>query len=236
MTSLKLITFDLDNTLWPVAKVIERAEQASIRYLHQRFPEHADQLTLQALAQLRQGMAQNRTHYWKNLTQLRIDMLKLALSRLDLSHHDINTAAQAAFDAFYEERNKVVFFQDVLGTLTTLKKHYTLGAISNGNSDIHKVGLGDLFAFHLCAEKVGEAKPHPLIFNTALTLAGVAPAQSLHVGDHPQEDVDGARKAGMKTIWANQLDEHWPAELEKPQFEMTQFHQLTDLIGQCDDA
>lgn len=235
MSTLKLITFDLDNTLWPVAQVIERAERASVNYLQQRFPEHASALSLEALIQLRLNLAKNRSNYWKNLTQLRIDMLKQALSQLNISANDVNQTAQTAFDAFYEERNKVTYFDDVIDTLTQLKERYILGAISNGNADIHKVGLGDYFAFHLCAEKVGEAKPHPLIFNTALNLANVKANQALHVGDHPTEDIDGARQAGMQTIWANLLNDVWPEDLAKPSDELNYFSQLTELLRQYDE-
>ena len=45
---------------------------------------------------------------------------------------------------------------------------------------------------------VGARKPDPAIFAAALELAGCDPAEALHVGDTPAEDVAGARAAGIE--------------------------------------
>lgn len=48
--------------------------------------------------------------------------------------------------------------------------------------------------------EVGVAKPGRAIFEHALKLAGAAPSDAVHVGDSPQLDVAGARKAGIQPI------------------------------------
>lgn len=45
------------------------------------------------------------------------------------------------------------------------------------------------------------AKPSDEIFLMTLRALGASPAESIHVGDHVQNDVVGANRAGMKTIW-----------------------------------
>ncbi len=44
----------------------------------------------------------------------------------------------------------------------------------------------------------GFMKPHPSIFEAALQLVGVKPAQALMVGDSVRQDVDGALSAGLR--------------------------------------
>lgn len=48
--------------------------------------------------------------------------------------------------------------------------------------------------------RVGARKPSPAIFARALDLAGVAPEHAVHVGDSVEEDVAGARAAGIAPI------------------------------------
>ena len=43
-------------------------------------------------------------------------------------------------------------------------------------------------------------KPDPRIFHLALEKAGVRPEEAMHVGDLPEEDAEGARRAGVRPI------------------------------------
>lgn len=46
----------------------------------------------------------------------------------------------------------------------------------------------------------GARKPDPVIFTAALEAAGLGPAEVVHVGDTPEEDVAGARAAGIRVL------------------------------------
>jgi putative hydrolase of the HAD superfamily len=47
---------------------------------------------------------------------------------------------------------------------------------------------------------VGARKPAPAIFEQALALVGASPDQAIHVGDNLDEDVAGARAAGIEPV------------------------------------
>ncbi len=87
------------------------------------------------------------------------------------------------------------------------KKGYIIGMISNW--DRRLIGLCDAldikkyFDFMLISALYGKAKPHQDIFGEALRLAGVSPEEALHVGDSLEDDVQGARKAGIRALWLN---------------------------------
>ena len=51
------------------------------------------------------------------------------------------------------------------------------------------------------SDEVKLAKPSPEIFLMTLRGLGTTPNQSVHVGDHVQNDVVGAKRAGLKAIW-----------------------------------
>jgi len=77
--------------------------------------------------------------------------------------------------------------------------------VSNWDISLHgllaELGLAPLLRGAVTSAEVGARKPDPRIFRRALELAGgVAPAQAVHVGDQPEEDVVGARAAGIEPV------------------------------------
>ena len=74
-----------------------------------------------------------------------------------------------AIEVFLTERNNITFFDGVVPTLQHLSQRYKLGALSNGNADINRLGLDAYFSFAYSAEQVGAAKPEPhLVARNAL--------------------------------------------------------------------
>ena len=60
--------------------------------------------------------------------------------------------------------------------------------------------LLDRFRVTSFSDELGIRKPNPEIFRTTLARAGVDPACAVHVGDSPEDDIAGARAAGMRAI------------------------------------
>ncbi|GDY12670.1 hypothetical protein LBMAG53_15480 [Planctomycetota bacterium] len=60
-------------------------------------------------------------------------------------------------------------------------------------------GLAGLVDFYSLSSEIGWIKPNPRHFQHAVTLAGCSPGEILHVGDHPDRDIAGARLAGLRT-------------------------------------
>lgn len=139
-----------------------------------------------------------------------------ALVELFGEHSDAERFAAEAFEAFYAARNRVTLYADAEPALQRLRRRYRLFGLSNGNADLERCGLGDLFEGHVSAISAGAPKPDARIFAALVRLAGVAPAQIVHVGDDPLLDVDGAARAGLQTIWLNRDGRTWPAALRPP--------------------
>jgi putative hydrolase of the HAD superfamily len=77
-------------------------------------------------------------------------------------------------------------------------------AASNWDSSLPQVlertGLGSLLDGVVSSAAAGAAKPDARLFHAALELAGVAPEAAVHIGDRPENDVDGARALGMRAV------------------------------------
>jgi len=230
MSRLKLITFDLDNTLWPVDEVIRRAEKACSDWIIDRHPEAAQALSAERVRAVRTALLRERPDYLDNLTALRQDAMARAFTEHGYSTGEARKIAEQAFLVFHRARNQVTFFPGALEVLEQLADSYQLGALTNGNADLQQIGIAELFTFHHSAETIGKRKPAPDMFLAALTSAGVDASQAVHVGDHPLEDVHAAREHGMHAIWANLIDLDWPVDLAHPRHHIHNLHELPDLV------
>lgn len=79
------------------------------------------------------------------------------------------------------------------------------GLISNWDSRLgpilKDIGLWERFESWTISSHAGIEKPDPAIFESALNTMSVRPENSVHVGDNYEEDVIGARSAGMEPVW-----------------------------------
>ncbi|MFP4160559.1 MAG: HAD-IA family hydrolase [Ectothiorhodospira sp.] len=203
---LRCITFDLDDTLWECAPVIRRAEHAFHAWLAAHYPRITHRLDAEALIRHRQEWFSPRAHRYPDLTVLRKEWLQELARQFDYD----DTLVEPGFQVFWEGRNQVELFEAVLETLEHLTRHYRVGAITNGNADVHHIGIGGFFDFVVTASRTGVAKPAAEIFTAALDEAGVAAGEALHVGDDPERDVKGAARVGMRTAWVNTRLAPWP--------------------------
>jgi len=235
LNKIKLITFDLDNTLWAVDPVIKNADIILRTWLKENHPEAAILFTDDAINKIRKKILLNEPLIIYRLTDFRKKTIKHAFLAADYTEKNAITASENAFDIFYEARNQVDFFPDVINTLGTLSKLYQLGSLSNGNACIKKTGLDTYLSFHFSAEQLGQPKPHPAMFEAALKKAQALPHECIHIGDHPEQDILAAEDLGVSTIWANMFNMQWPYE-DKPAFEITRFDQLIKIIKSIDIA
>jgi HAD superfamily hydrolase (TIGR01509 family) len=86
--------------------------------------------------------------------------------------------------------------------LLRLAEDYRLAVISNADGEIAEVlartGIVDCFETITDSGIVGKEKPHPAIFEAAVSSMGVAPQDSLYIGDVYSVDYLGARRFGMQ--------------------------------------
>ena len=77
---------------------------------------------------------------------------------------DLEFLVDEAFEVFLAARNRVELYADVMPSLSRLRARYRLFALSNGNADLQRCGIGDLFDGHVTAIAAGAAKPDARIF------------------------------------------------------------------------
>jgi len=209
--SIRLITFDLDDTLWDVAPVMHGAEAALRDWLGREAPR-LGAVPIEHLWAIRARLLSAEPGLRHRLSELRRRILLHSLEEAGYPRHEAGELAELGFQVFLAARHQVQLFPEVHTTLEQLALRYTLGVITNGNADVRRLGLADYFRFALCAEELGVGKPDPHPFHTALQRAGLEATQAVHIGDHPGDDIAGAKAAGLRAIWFNPQGKVWQGD------------------------
>ncbi|MDR6993261.1 HAD-IA family hydrolase [Luteimonas sp. 3794] len=223
---IRAITLDLDDTLWPFAPIGARVEQTLDAFLREHSPATADMYPIEKMRDLRTRVFAENAHLMHDLSALRQLTIEHALrdSGGDLGLLD------AAYEVFYAERNKVEYYPDSLAALERIAAQVPVAAVTNGNADLDRVGIGHLFAFTLGSREHGVAKPDASIFHAACDRLSCAHGDVLHVGDHIEMDVAGAARAGLRTCWINREDRRWEHPTLAPDLEFDMLTALADWL------
>ena len=199
---IRLVTFDLDNTLWSVDVVIGRAEARMRDWIRPRVAEY-EALAREDHAAIRDSVIAANPGIVHDISLLRERILAETFEHCGCPRPVAADLAAGAFAEFLEWRHRIDYFDGALDVLDALTGRYTLASLTNGNADFARLGLDRYFSFGYCAADVGASKPHTAMFERAMAHAGVTPAEAVHVGDHTVDDVQGANDAGMATVWVN---------------------------------
>jgi HAD superfamily hydrolase (TIGR01509 family) len=226
-----LVTLDLDHTLWDPDDALHRAEKLSYDWLVHAVPAFGAGFTPEAFVAWRVQLREQQPALQHRVSQLRHVAFLSALESVGLEPARAASLAKKAFYVFWCERQNVRVFDATPALLKQLAQDYTLGALSNGNACLKQIGLASHFAFHFAAEDFPAAKPAPDLFIAALHQAGAVAADSVHIGDHPIDDIRGAHDVGMKTVWVNFKRVRWPSELPVPDAEIQHLADLPSAIA-----
>ncbi len=119
----------------------------------------------------------------------------VALSRVDTAGLTDALLASIRFTAFDDARPAI---------LVARARGMKVVVASNWDVALHEVlrrlGLAAVLDGIVTSAEAGARKPAPAVFECALELAGASPADAIHVGDSLEEDVVGARRAGIEPV------------------------------------
>lgn len=208
---VRVVTFDLDNTLWNTSACIDAANDALAAYLDSQNiiqPKRVEKVMgdlFKADKPKYAPLAENATAPVL-LTRLRIDAVQHILQTHNgYSDSDSLEMAETAFELWTNERHKATtnnLASDVLETLESIRSIQTLlgdnvviGAITDGNSNPDKIeSLNKYFDFCINAESIGVGKPDKRVFLEAVRYIGQHPSfQDLKLRyDSNESELEGA--------------------------------------------
>jgi putative hydrolase of the HAD superfamily len=234
--SIRLITFDLDDTLWDMKPVLIAAEREVYRWLEQRCPALTTRYTIRELTQLRWQLAGEMDDLRHQISELRRATLAAVMEQAGLDSKSARQLSEQAFEVFLAARHQIELYEHAEECLQVLAADYTLGALTNGNADVFKLAIGRHFDFAYSAEQLNTSKPDPEHFTRALQHDDQAsPWQAIHIGDDPEKDIAAAQRLGWHTIWVNKKGEKWPGE-QLPSHSVSCLSQLVAAVQSIDSG
>src|SRR6185437_8033153 len=126
----------------------------------------------------RESLAREEPHNAHDFTYLRLASLTRHARECGYEEE----VAQRAFEVFFTARNDVELFSDVRPALERLRSRFPLATLSNGNADVARIGLSELFVLSLNARQIGIGKPHPRCFERLAHELRLKPNEILYVG------------------------------------------------------
>ena len=226
--SIKLVTFDLDDTLWDNVPVIIRAEASMREWLAAHATKVGD-FPLEHFARLRKQVLVCNPELEYRISLLRHRVLIHAFEEVGYPLPESTEMADVCFENFIHARHKLTVFPEAEPMLQNLYQNFILGIITNGNADVQRIGLADYFQFALCAEDIGIAKPDVRIFQEALHRTGVETSRAVHIGDHPVDDIAGAQQACLRAVWFNPRGKVWEGD-KYPDAQIINLMELPELL------
>ena len=227
MDKITTISFDADDTLWDFEGVMHHALGCALDELRRLVPSAPDSLSIETLIAIRNQIAEEQKDRGFTHEAIRLEAFKQTLQFIKSPDDDL----AAHLNTLYLKHRfeDIQFFDDVLPALNALQRHYMMGILSNGNTYPERCGLAGYFQFVVLAQDYGIRKPDPRLFEITIERAGCAKHQLLHVGDSFQNDIIGAKQAGVRSVWLNREGGNNETE-QQPDFEISSLRELTEVL------
>ncbi len=227
MNKITTISFDADGTLWDFEGVMRHALVCTLAELRRIVPSVPDSLSVETLIAIRNQVAKEQKGKGLTHEAIRLEAFKHTLQFIKSPDADL----AAHLNALYLKHRfeDIQLFDDVLPALNVLQGHYMMGLLSNGNTYPERCGLAGYFQFVVLAQDYGVQKPDPRLFEIAIKRAGCTKRQLLHIGDSFQNDIIGAKRAGVKSVWLNRQDKD-NGTGQQPDFEISSLRELAEIL------
>jgi putative hydrolase of the HAD superfamily len=230
MPSVEAVCFDLDDTLC-VSKWSDHEFNSEIFKRTDTDPIFSPS-DLRSVNPKDIESAENVAEFYTNLYRATVRNID---TDVDPNSPLIEKLGKLAGDLY--EPTAVTFRKGAEETLKYVRKHYTVGLITNGKREtqttkLKKLGIIDTFdTAVICDPNWGiDSKPAQEPFEMALADLSTSTENTLHIGDSHGEDVLGAHNAGFQSVWApiNRSHEELPSEPDPaPTYRVKS---LTDLL------
>lgn len=225
--TLALLTFDLDDTLFPCGPVVAEANEAMIASIVAHgYPSVTNEDVLSATKAIRNEL--RKTDTLITYTDLRIAAIQSQLERSLAEHYPHlgnealhESVSQKIFEVWLQARHEAAernLYPDAVDMLEEVKEQYpgaVVAAVTNGRGDPLDMRdtLRPYFSFTVSGEQENvfpKRKPHPGIFEATLekfeSMAGYDLRRDdnkcwVHVGDDLANDVGASAECGAKAVW-----------------------------------
>lgn len=190
---IKLLIFDLDNTLYDEKSYVESGFKAVAKFLSASSEKFKEQEIYDALIQSFETNGRGKN----------FDDLKRKYPEIDVAE---------LVKVYREHLPKIIMPHDVLQCLKSLKESHKMALLTNGWPEVQKqkvaaLGLEKIFdkIFYAQEDGLEFRKPHKRFFEKVLEWSGLSPEEILMIGDDVEADIIPATQMGMQTFLVEKI-------------------------------
>ena len=199
---VRVIFFDIDDTLYSSTEFAGRAREASIDAMLARGLRIDREKALVELLRVVEEFGSNDGHHFQRLLH--------RLPNAATAEVNPNLLVSAGMMAYHETtwrelrlRSEATDVLKVLAETPVALGVVTAGITSKQMEKVLRLGIDQWVnpSLIFITDEVGIAKTNPKLYTLAARKARVPVSEAMHVGDHPTRDVNSAAQAGLFTVW-----------------------------------
>ena len=226
---IRVITFDLDDTLWDNVPTITKAEIETRKWIENKVGK-IDWGDLNDFLNLRDELIKEDVSIKWDISKLRKEIFRRKLAHITPEKYR-NKLVEDAFAVFISRRHEVKLFDGVEIALKQLSKNFLLGVLTNGNADIFRFNIGKYFSFSVSSLEAKNSKPNRAHFDKAIEIIeNIKFDEILHIGDHQVNDILAAYNLGIESLWFNNNESTWDQNFPKPD-EFSSWEHLPEIVN-----
>ena len=226
---IRVITFDLDDTLWDNVPTITKAEIETRKWIENKVGK-IDWGDLNDFLNLREELIKEDESIKWDISKLRKEIFRRKLIHITPEKYR-NKLVEDAFAVFISRRHEVKLFDGVEIALKQLSKNFLLGVLTNGNADIFRFNIGKYFSFSVSSLEAKNSKPNRAHFDKAIEIMeNITFDEILHIGDHQVNDILAAYNLGIESLWFNNNESTWDQNFPKPD-EFSSWEHLPEIVN-----
>ncbi|MFA5405739.1 MAG: HAD hydrolase-like protein [Candidatus Nanoarchaeia archaeon] len=187
---IKLVLFDLDNTLYPTSEQVNACRKASIKSMIRAGLKGRQTILLKRLYEIIRELGSNSEEHYNKLVD--------EVYGQGPDYYRLVSAGITAYNVTKQATMKL--YDDAISTLKSIKT--SIGILTKGNAlkqwdKIYRLGLNDLFK-KVWIVKDNESKEGKI--SEILTSLKLKPKEVIMVGDRMDSDIKPANNKGLITV------------------------------------
>ena len=209
---IKAVFFDLDGTLCDSDTAWDIAQREMFQLFRKHYPDVSEETFTEAWRTIHQELFQQLNAGKCSMAEVRDSRFQCLFRELDLSTNSVMEEINDFFCSRY--LTSLYLYEDV--TVLEELHAYHIGIITNGAHDEHTdsqlskvrhLRLSERIQSLTISGEIGIRKPNIEIFEVACERADALPEEAIFVGDTVGNDIVGANRAGMTSVFINRKSE-----------------------------
>ena len=235
---IKAVFFDLDGTLCDSDAAWSVAQRETFQLLREQYPDVSEEVLTEAWRNVHQELFKQLDAGKCSMADVRDARFQCLFQELGLPIDKVMEGLSGFFCSRYLTGLRLYDDATVLEKLHA----YHVGIITNGAHDEHTdsqlskvrhLGLSERIQSLTISGEIGVRKPKIEIFQVACERAGVSSREAMLVGDTVENDIVGANRAGMTSVFIDRESDLLTPKTadEQPDYSISNLHDVLSCLN-----